>query len=72
MKKITEEKREGQQKFWFKVKVSETLEWVWSLQKEILSFTMGINDNLQETSYIWQLVTSSYGPLHSLSEVPGF
>lgn len=29
MKKITEEKWEGQQKFWFKIKLSETLEWVW-------------------------------------------
>lgn len=29
MKKITEEKWEGQQKFWFKIKLAETLEWVW-------------------------------------------
>lgn len=41
---------------------------LWSSQREVLSFTMGINDNLQGASCMWQLVTSSYGTLHNPSE----
>lgn len=73
MKKISEEKQEGQQKFWSRIKLPETLGWVCFCgphRWKRFSFTMDINDNLRGTSYMWQLVTSSYGPLRNPSEGP--
>lgn len=76
MNKVFQEKQEGQQNFWSGMKLSETLGSVWFCgphRWKRFSFTMGINDNLWGASYMWQLVTSSYGPHYTIPQrVPGF
>lgn len=69
MKKISEEKQEGQQKFWSRINLLEA-RFCGPHRWKRFSFTVGINDNLRGASYMWQLVTSSYGPLCNLSEGP--